>query len=226
MMKPLETQRIKHVLKFNTGHSKRIALTLKKSVLKYPVQLVQIQREMMWVFDVQVVQFMHYSIKYLFRFIRKHNLIWSEISVEHESTTHITVKYDTCCYWFISPFLAHAVAPHNTFSYQALHHRTAANRQTNSDFGITSSKYKSNINDMCAIISASCVHPFSSKWICSFKYHDIFTMKRIRSHSCCLINPSSTCWSSAVHNDCEVVYRSNRSNCSILENVASIMWFN
>ena len=43
---------------------------------------------------------------------------------EHESTIHITVRYDTCCYWFISPFLPHAVAPHNTFSYQALHHTT------------------------------------------------------------------------------------------------------
>ena len=119
-----------------SGYRKRIALTLKKSVLKYPVQLIQIQHERVWVFDVQVVQFMHYSIKYLFRFMRKHNLIWSEISivhmhltfsVEHESTTHITVRYDTCCYWFISPILAHAVATHNTFCYQALH-RTAVNR--------------------------------------------------------------------------------------------------
>ena len=49
-------------------------------------------------------------------------------SVEHESTAHITVRYDTCSYRFISPFLAHAVAPHNNFSYQALHHRTSANR--------------------------------------------------------------------------------------------------
>ena len=136
MVNPKKAKCAKHVLYLNTGYRKGIALILKKSLLKYPVQLIQIQREMLWVFDVQVVQFMHYSIKYLFRFIRKHNLIWSEISivhmhitfsVEHESTTHITVRYDTCCYWFISPFLAQAVAPHNTFSYQALH-RTAVNR--------------------------------------------------------------------------------------------------
>ena len=50
------------------------------------------------------------------------------LAFEHESTTHITVSYDTCCYWFISPFLTHAVVPHNTISYQALHHRTAVNR--------------------------------------------------------------------------------------------------
>ena len=137
MVNPKKAKCVKQVLYLNTGYRKGIALTLQKSVLKYPVQLVQIQREMVWVFDVQVVQFMHYSIKYLLCFIRKHNLIWSEItivhmhiafSVEHESTTHITVRYDTCCYLFISPFLVHAVAPHNTFIYQAMHHRTAANR--------------------------------------------------------------------------------------------------
>ena len=63
MGNPKKAKCVKYVLYLNTGYRKGIAFTLQKSVLKYPVQLIQMQREMVWVFDVQVV---NYSIKFFF----------------------------------------------------------------------------------------------------------------------------------------------------------------
>ena len=43
MMKPQKTQCIKHILEFYTGSGKGVAPTLNNAVLKFPIQLVQIQ---------------------------------------------------------------------------------------------------------------------------------------------------------------------------------------
>ena len=57
MMKPQKTQCIKNILEFYTGSGKRVASTLNKAVLEYPIQLIQIQCKMVWMLSVKLLQF-------------------------------------------------------------------------------------------------------------------------------------------------------------------------
>ena len=43
----IKTQCIKHILEFHIGNGKGVATTLNKAILKYPIQLVQIQCKLM-----------------------------------------------------------------------------------------------------------------------------------------------------------------------------------
>ena len=56
-MKSQKTQCIKHILEFYTGNGKGVASNSNKAVLKYSIQLVQIQCKMMWVYLAMVRQF-------------------------------------------------------------------------------------------------------------------------------------------------------------------------
>ena len=118
------------------------------------------------IFYIKVLQFVQYSIKHLFHFIRKTNLVGSKVCIVHVhvtpcikrvSTVNITIGYDTSdLLCSSSSSLPHTKTPDNSFSYQY----KCMHTQTSSDLGPISSKYKSNINDIiCPITSASCAHP-------------------------------------------------------------------
>ena len=48
---------IKHILEFYIGNGKGVATTLKKTILKYPIQLVQIQRKVISLLFIEVLHF-------------------------------------------------------------------------------------------------------------------------------------------------------------------------
>ena len=58
MMKPQKTQSIKHILDFYIGNRKGVTTILNKAILEYPIQLIQIQRKVMWMhLSIKVLQF-------------------------------------------------------------------------------------------------------------------------------------------------------------------------
>ena len=73
MMKPQNTQSIKHILEFYIGNGKGIATALNEAILEYPIQLVQLQCKVVWIHFMKVLQVVQDPIEYLLQLIRKSN---------------------------------------------------------------------------------------------------------------------------------------------------------
>ena len=55
MMKPYQTQCIKYLLEFYIDNGKGVVTTLNTAILKYHIQLVQIQCKVMWMSSIKYV---------------------------------------------------------------------------------------------------------------------------------------------------------------------------